>query len=226
MARHFDASLTSQYLKRTGAAYASRPLTLSCWVKPTTVIALSGMCAIIDTSGTLGGWYGRIDGSTHPRAMDFDGSSFTDAVAAASLTVGAWSHVACSFGSSSNFVYLNGVKSTAATPSSKTGSSSPATFVGALDASGVTYYWDGDLAEFAIYNATLTDAEVTQLAAGNPASAVRAANLAAYYPILGTTSPEPDVQGGTGLTLFGAPTSAPHPPMLSGFQGGRMFNVF
>ena len=78
---------------------------------------------------------------------------------------------------------------------------------GALSAN----YWDGDVAEFAIYNAALSDAEVAQLATGLAATSVRGGNLVAYYPLLGTSSPEPDVMGGTGLTLVNGPMAAAHP---------------
>jgi len=224
MARHFAVG-SSQYLTRAGAALAARPFSIACWAKPTTIVANSCLCAVQENDGLSGGWYLRLDGSTHVRAMDYDGSVVADAISAGSLTVGTWAHVAGTFDTATNFVYLNGVQSTGAAARAKTTIAAPETFVGALHAGPITFFFDGDLAEVAIWNGILTPTEVATLAAGKSAALVRAAALVGYYKILGTASPEPDEKGGTSLTVNGA-TPAPHPPIDYGTNKGAMFQVF
>lgn len=70
----------------------------------------------------------------------------------------------------------------------------------------------GDLAEVAVWNVVLTQAEVTLLAAGVSPLMIRPTALVSYAPLLGGVSPEPDGFSYGGYTLTAAPTQSVHPP--------------
>lgn len=75
-------------------------------------------------------------------------------------------------------------------------------------------YFSGRLAESAVWNAALTDAEIAILAAGYSPLFVRPQSLVAYWPLIGRLSPEHDPVGGFDMALTNAPTQAPHPRMI------------
>jgi hypothetical protein len=71
----------------------------------------------------------------------------------------------------------------------------------------------GRIAEVAIWNAALTDAEVAALASGVRAWMLRPANLKVYAPLWGVGSPEPDYSGNAfHFTVTGA-AQADHAPV-------------
>jgi hypothetical protein len=195
------------------------------WAKPTTIIANSCLVSVQETTAANGGWLLRVDGTTHARLMDYDGTTIVDTISVASFSVGTWAHVAGTCDGTASYLYLNGVQSAAGTPLSRASLTTPQTYVGGAATGAIAFPWNGDLAEVALWNVVLTPTEVAQLAAGKSAALVQAGALVAYYKILGTTSPEPDEKGGTALTVTGA-TAATHPPIDYGGQLGRMFQVF
>jgi hypothetical protein len=215
-------------LTRAGAAQSARPLSLACWAKPATIVANAALFSVFCNDGNSGGYYLRVDGTTHARLMDYDSAaSAIDAISAGSFSVGAWAHVAGTVAASGNIVYLNGTASSPVTPNTRSTVPTPRTDVGALFAAPAeNFWWDGDLAECAIWNIALAPADVTLLAAGKSPALVQPGALVAYYKLLGTSSPEPDEKGGTGITVNGA-TFAAHPPIDYGVNvAGRMFQVF
>ena len=72
-------------------------------------------------------------------------------------------------------------------------------------------YTDSIIAEAAVWNVDLTDAEVAILAAGYSPLFVRPQFLVAYWSLFGDSSPEPDIIGGYDMTLNNGPTQATHP---------------
>lgn len=71
---------------------------------------------------------------------------------------------------------------------------------------------DGEIAEVAIWNVTLGQAHIDQLAKGVPASYIRPDKLVLYADLLGRQSPEPDKRGGRSFVVTGAVQST-HPPI-------------
>jgi len=226
MARHFVAA-SSQYLTRSGVpgSVTVYPITLSIWVRASASLAVNAFAGVLCNGPATGIAMAGKGAGGMPQTYAF-GAAQSTANATVGFPVDTWAHLCAVVTSADLTCYLNGAAK-GVTTAAQTFPTLDRVLVGAFYVGGslFTTMWDGDLAEFAIYTAALNDAEVALLAAGTPASAVRAANLAAYYPLLGTTSPEPDVQGGTALTLVNGPTPAPHPPLLSS-AGGRMFQVF
>ena len=74
-------------------------------------------------------------------------------------------------------------------------------------------YFGGSICEVGYWDVALTDDEVLLLSRGFSPTFVRPANLIAYYPLLGRTSPEIDLVGGFNLTLTGTSVSD-HPRIL------------
>lgn len=226
MARHTSAAGNS-YLYRLGVPVSAPPLTLSVWAKMTTAAQfVANLCY-----GAANGWFNI--GSTvtdigKAAAYHYDGTNIglAKTIAIPSAT---WVHLAAVFASNgSRSVFVNGANKVTDTVA-VSATTIDRVFVGSAVVGGSVYgpSWDGDIAEFAIYNAALADADVALLASGKSAGLVQAGTLAAYYKLLGAADPEPDEKGGTGLTVQGA-TAATHPPIDYGTVTvtGRMFHVF
>lgn len=226
MARHFDPAL-NQYLERSGVPVSGCPVTLALWGKLSSTASgfhfFSGGLFYAATTSFI-----SLGDLATGVAREHDGTTNATAAVVPATPLNAWTHYAGVFTTDSlRSVFLNGANKV----TDATATTAPPLdhvvvgagyFGGSIYASGK---WDGDLAEFAIWNAALNDAEIAQLATGVAATLVRPGNLVAYYPLLGTSSPEPDVKGGTGLTLVNGPTPAPHPPIITP-GAGRMFAVF
>lgn len=74
---------------------------------------------------------------------------------------------------------------------------------------GAGYGWDGAIAEMGRWNRVLTDDERDiVMQTGCPLSVPR--GLVSYFPLIGRSSPEPDLMGGPVLPLIGAPSAAAH----------------
>jgi hypothetical protein len=73
---------------------------------------------------------------------------------------------------------------------------------------------DGKMAEAAMWNTALSASELGLLFAGMKPNRVKLANLIAYWPLLGTASPETELIAGASLTLTNSPTQGTHPTMV------------
>ena len=214
MARDFVAA-SSQYLANANAPVAAAPLTMACWFNPD---ALGSGHAVVDIADTGAGNHNfslYLDGSgvwsaNTVAALTRGGGSFSAASATTPYSAGSWQHAAAVFASSTDrsAYYNGGNKGTNATSVTPSGLNSVA--VGRLNDSSPAGYMDGLLAEIAIWNVGLTDAEIAGLATGLSPIFIRPANLVFYPPIMGRASPEIDRIGGFDLTVNGAAQFA-HP---------------
>lgn len=80
--------------------------------------------------------------------------------------------------------------------------------IGQMSGANPEGYFNGSLAEAAMYNVALTDAEVAQLSLGVSPLLVRTSGLVAYWPLIRDGR---DIVGGYDLTLFNSPTIDRHP---------------
>ncbi len=84
--------------------------------------------------------------------------------------------------------------------------------IGANDRVTAINYMSGAIAEIAIWNVALTEAEVAILATGIRPWKVRPQNLVMYPPLI--RDDDEDIVGGLSFTAIGSPTIAPHPRVL------------
>lgn len=221
MSHRFDGA--NDWLGCETVPVVAPPFSMACWFNPDRVTHVEPLVGIYQSGGvspnnsvhalqTLGTQAGD-----PLRAASYDGvaSVFAAAVTTTGFTAGSWFH-ACGVWAATNDrrAFINGgskgtnVTNVAPVDMVKT----------ALARDYQTYlphdYFDGFLAEAAIWNAALSDAEVAVLAAGYRPTFVRPQNLAAYWPLLRHTGAlYLDRVGSYSLTVDGG-SIQPHPPVL------------
>ena len=206
MARHFT-SASSQSLSAASAPVTATALTLACWLNPVAANVAYELFGISDGTTTnafrlrcgSGGSAGNVLAVTSP------GGSATSTT---SFSAGVWTHVCGTFTSATaRAVYLNGGgKGTGSASGTPSGLSQTNIGGGA----GGTFT-NGDMAECAIWNVALTDADVVVLARGVSPFQIRPDALVFYVPIWGTYSPEVNLMSTTTMALTGTPAAAAHP---------------
>ena len=210
MAMNFGAA-SKQYLVASYPVVTAPPFTMVAWVNAATIPSGANIMAIDDgnPSGannfTLfqAGFGGNIAAST--TASGSGGGSVT----AGTLTAGIYAHAGAVFtSSSSRTAYLNG-SAAASDSTSLTPINIAATRIGA--SSENNQYYDGSIAEAAIYNVALSPTDMAALAGGMSPLRVRSSALVAYWPMLGYESPAIDRIGRIGLSLVNGVTAATHP---------------
>lgn len=77
-------------------------------------------------------------------------------------------------------------------------------------------YFSGRIAEVAMWNVALSDAQALELAGGVPVLRMRPDALVEYWPCFGVGAPEPDYIGSNNLTVTGA-VQADHAPVALPF---------
>ena len=128
-----------------------------------------------------------------------------------------WRHIAASYNTSGQVVaiYVDGL---AESRSNNGGTFPTAIFSGTAplwlglvattSTSPNNFYFDGSIAEAAIYNAALTAAEIASLAKGMTCDKIRPQNLVFYAPLIRDLN---DQKGGLVITNNNAATVAAHP---------------
>lgn len=237
MARTFVAA-SSQWLIGTTPATNVLPITMSCWLKPTSFATAQSFFGV-DTAGAVPWLRLGAEANASCYCQHYDGTNQGDSIAAATLSLNTWAHLAGIFlTTSSRTSYLNGVVSPVNTVS-VAGVTATRAVVGQIinlvPANAV-------IAECAMWNIALSAADMLQLAAGVSPLHVRPDALIYFAPLYGLGTPEPEFVGRRSLTVTGA-TAALHPtiyapssfdvaslpafvPPAGSSQPGRMFGVF
>lgn len=224
MARLFDDA-SSQYLSNSNAIVSAVPTTFAAWIRPNAVNVFHSTIAIADSSVNTSyielilrsNAFGQTVAAISRSAADDEAL----AESTSTYTANVWNHAAAVFASSSSrAVYLNGGnKGTDANDVTPGGLD--ITAIGVRPRSSLFAYVSGRVADAAIWDAALSDAEVASLAAGYAPPLIRPQSLVAYWPLFGNLSPEPDRVGGYDMTLNNAPTKVPHPPVI--YPGPRIY---
>jgi Concanavalin A-like lectin/glucanases superfamily len=132
-----------------------------------------------------------------------------------SYFVGGWHHLAGTFKASTGegIVYVDGIASgTVSSGYSGVGGGNQNFIIGNQSGGGSPFF-NGKLAEGALWNAVLSPNEIASLASGSLPYQIRPLSLAGYWPLYGVASPEPDLSGnGNNGTLTGT-TYTNHPPV-------------
>lgn len=204
-------------LSHAAAVLTAVPFTMACWFKLTTLAPAAQTLISIDAGDNVNRFMMDVTSAGRVRAHVTAANQSNAASSAVSSTadVGNWHHAcAVQATATSRDAYLNGGNKGSNT-TSRTPIGLDTTLIGLFSGPGnpVT---DGDIAEAAIWNVALSDAEVALLATGIGPYAVQRANLVAYWPLLGQASPEPDKAGSFSMTLTGTPPQAAHPFIFYG----------
>lgn len=201
-------------LSYAGAVLTAAPLTMVCWVKPSGFAANQSVMVIDNNSSTnrIGLQIAITTGLLQAFITASGASSI--ALSTVGLTAGAWNHVGGVFaGANDRRAFVSGGnKGTNATSGTPSGLNR--TYIGRQTTAANPL--GGDACEAAIMNIAATDAEMALAATGVSPYAIWGSAVAAYWPILGLTSPEPDVVGAFPMTLAGTPPQAAHPFMFYG----------
>lgn len=216
MARSFDDA-SSQYL--SGSLTQALPLTMACWFYPTRTDANGIVMSLSKAGGTerLYLTWAPTNTRVEAGAINSGGSSGS---ALYTLTpasyVNTWALLVGRFESTtSRYVSIN-----TSTPAQNitTISAAPDTAVIAARISAGSYgaYFDGYVANAAVWNVSLSTADIVNLynsGIGADPRSVRPDALVAYWPLVNGDGDQ-DYWGNAHLTASGSPTYAQHPPAL------------
>lgn len=217
MARTFDDA-SSQYLQYSGAIVSSYPVTMALWFysNDASVYQMAFSQCLSTDDGSEMTLEVRNSGNGQTIAAKSGVVGFGGrAISTTSWSTNTWHHHCGVFsGEDARAVYLDGgSKGTDSTSGGGTPSLNRTTIGGKVDLTP-TLYFSGSLAEVAMWNVALTDAEAAILALGYSPLMVRPASLVAYWPLIGRLSPEIDTVGGFDMTLNNSPTTAAHPRVI------------
>ena len=216
MARAFVAA-TTQYLVNTTPPLTAIPLTMACRFRSNDATTRYYMMSVSADDGDRIGLGVRGEAGGDPiDAQAYNGAN-SNPLSTTGYSANTWHHACCVAAASNSLtVYLDGGgKATVATDVPC--SAFTRMHIGCIywhPTTAIAYPLDGQLAECAIWNVALTDAEVAILAKGYSPLLVRPQSLVGYWPTVGRTSPEIDIVGGYDMTLVNTPTVAVHPRVL------------
>lgn len=213
MAWDFDG--TNDYMEATSAALTAGPLTFSAWINSDTTGAAGRILSISSTTGN--DRWSLLLGATDVISFQVGASgSFGTVSTTNTITAGTWHHVAGSYNTTVNQpqqVWIDGTK-TGPTNSSRTpvaGNLNRTLLGSTYISSALTQYFNGRIAEAAIWSVVLSDADVTSLSKGFKPSAVRPDKLALYMPLVREVQ---DVRAGLSFTN-NATAVAVHPRRIA-----------
>lgn len=195
----------SDYLNFASAPASGTPLTIACWAQrdlDATALVLAAI-GVNDTSGNYHHIEINTDGRCRARTSNNGSNVSAFSGSGSGVALDTWAHFAGVFTSAtSRAAFINGgSKGTNSSSSTPTG-----TFNGVAigrTMAGTRNYHSGLLAEVAIWDIALSDAEVATLATGVKANTVQSGNLVFYAPILGNDSPEPELVTSGSVTVNG-----------------------
>ena len=203
----YDFNGSSQYISGTISLPAITPLTLSAWCRPDGFTATRSVISVNNTSAN-GRHVLYFDTAAKLNAQTASGASAAQAVTTTTATASTWAHVAGVFSAANSRVaWLNGSASSAET--TNIGLSSVGTLaIGntRVHPSWVTYF-DGRIAEGAVWSAALSDSEIAALAKGVSPLLIRPQSLLYYAPLIRDIN---DVRAGIALTNNASATVADH----------------
>lgn len=215
MARDLNGSSNHIDFELTAGQISSSIETWSFWIYPDNVgqyrrpIHLGGTVADRDRSFEMDDGWGFV--------FNFNFSTSGGAWSVAKPSTGSWQHYVVTFDGSSiggdPVIYKNGISQAVTERVAPVGSLRNVRTdlcLGAENDSG--QWWDGRLAEIAIWNRLLSPTDCGRLGIGHKPTEF-SPNLIFYAPLLGNDSPEPDIVGGTTGTVTGA-TQIAHPTLI------------
>lgn len=213
MARAF-ASGSSEYLLVNQAVVSGTPFTLACCFYPTQDTANQVLLSVADKDdGDYHGlWASGAQAGDPLRANTWTGGADYIAETSTGFTINTWHH-GCGVWAADNDrrVYIDGGSKGTNADNWTVANIDRFRISASADATPFGYF-DGRIAEAAVWDVALTDAEVAILAKGYSPLLVRPASLVAYWPLI--RDEDQDRVGGYDLTAFNTPSIATHCPVL------------
>lgn len=223
MARTFNAS-TQYGSVATSTNYNPTDVTISVWVYvDSTYATMSGGGIRIIEIGGYDGAASILDGlaieynanNDTIAGVVWEDSNWTTTIGSSvSVDFDQWNHLAITARlttSELNRFFYNGVKQGSDTTSGGRSASTQSIGVATNNQSNGSDLFEGYIAEIAIFDTNLSDANVALLAAGDSPVAVDEANLVAYWRMDGSGSTASDYVASATLTYTGSPGSTTGP---------------
>lgn len=218
MAIQFTAAST-EYLEVNSTPVVAAPFTMACWFNSDSIAAGQTLLFVGDKDVANEFWDLQLRGDVVGDPLRFERTTSAGTVNADTTTgysANTWQH-ACAVEASATDarVFLNGTnKGTNTTSRAPAGSDRLS--IGRRGSSVPTLYMSNHIAEVAIYNIALSDAEVALLALGASPLFVHPEALVFYLPMiaLGGGGTQLDWVGGRTMTETNTPASAAHPPNI------------
>ena len=216
MSRRFNG--TSDYLEHGAPVVSALPITMACWFYVSA--RLPGTHALIAIGDAADSNTVKLTASATDvtvRSIAVGGSPASSVTALPDPRVATWQHACGVFAASnSRVVYINGGARAFGSVTVELGTPTVTTLGATYSAGSRTQFLEGYLAEAAVWDVALSEADVKLLAAGYYPDQIRPGNIVSYWSLAGQYSPdEIDRTGRFDLTVTGAtPAIANHPPML------------
>ena len=205
------ATASSQYLELAAAPVTAVPLSISLWFNTANVSNVDSLFTIQDGNGNdqFLLYYGGNDFVV----MTIQGSTLVSAARAITGLTNQWVHVCGVYSAINNRqAWVNGVSGGA---NINTGTATPnAANIDTVRVNVRYYggslgsYGNANIAEIAVYNTALVEAEIVMLSKGFSASLVKPQNLVYYAPLIRDLG---DIRGGLIHTNNNGATVSEHP---------------
>jgi hypothetical protein len=210
---------STQYLESANGIITAVPITMSIWMNADDETDFRCLMTMGDTDYEALNWF-RLSarGDTANDPVQFTTAKKPPLVYGeaekTNFAASTWHHVCGKSGStSSRYVYLDGVVSAEETTDVDAPLSIDNFVIGVLkEYTNIEAYFDGIVAEAAVWNVALSDAEVGALAHGFSPLFIRPESLFGYWPLIRDIK---DVtSNGYNLTAYNSPTYDVHPPVI------------
>lgn len=212
MARDFNGS--SQHLSNANAVVTAVPFSMSAWFNADSFTLSNGIVVVGDTNTNNENMGLCVSGTGHVRAFSRHLGNENAAQSSTTTSASAWTHAGGVWSAANaRAAYLNGGnKGTESTSNTPSAAALDSTWIGRHVSNSLGLFFDGRIAEVAIWSAALDDAEMAALGKGICPLLIRPTSLVGYWPVLGNLSPEQDGWNSKfDMTLNNAPTKADHP---------------
>jgi hypothetical protein len=209
------ASASSEYLEIDSTPVTAAPFTVAGWAYFGSLTENAVAMAIADKDSGTAYWTLQFYGTQAGDPVLWQarsGGTYALAMSTSGYSAGTWHHL-CGVETASNSraVFLDGgSKGTNSDTASPAGADRLS--LGRVGDSSPGLYLNGGLAEGAIWNVALTDAEVALLARGYSPLLVRPESLVFYAPLIRDT--DDDLVGGLQLTAYNTPSITAHPRII------------
>jgi len=214
MARDFDGS--TGYLTRSSPGVSGPPVTMACWFNADAATASEALMSInvSDRRGFVLTAAGAVAGDpVRFQSITTAGGTGT-ADSTTGYTAGTWHHaIGTSSLSNSRAAYIDGGSEGTNTTNAPVGTLANI-IIGARTVTTPGLFFNGHIAEAAVWNVVLDPAERVMLARGVSPLFVRPSALVSYCPVYGRNGPEVDFKSADTFALTGTAAQSAHPRII------------